>query len=199
MNIQQVNEAVLELQDAFNQTQQPKSDYALKHFVVGRRDTEPIQYTQCVNELLIRHGKIRRYGIAVKKLKIEIERLQKSGDEIDALSAEEKLIDIEDFERATLGELREFACLYRIFMSFSHRYTYDELQEAYEEDYHRKLVRQTDQAIRGTGHIGAGNLEALRQAGLNIQQCENGVYFISPALDRENGTHALSTSENGGL
>jgi len=200
MDITQVNQAVTELHGAFHEIQQPRSDYALRHFVVGEKDTETMRYFQCVLELQIKYNAIRRAGLHRQKLEVEIRRLRASGDALADIEADEKLIDIEDLDLAYTGALREFECLYRIWQSFPHQYAHEELEMAQEAYWHARLIRQAEQDIEASGRIAAGNLDALRQAGLIVHHLPEGrrFYAVQEAtplqlddISKNGGNHAL--------
>lgn len=177
MELAEINQAVEELKDAIHQIQQPRSNYALQHFVVGEKDTEPMRYSQCLLELQVKHGVIRRAIISQKKLVIERERLLEDADPIKQLEAEEKQIDIEETKLAMTGAVREFECLYRIFKAFPKQYTHEELQAAQDEYWQARLIRQAEQDIAASGRIGVGNLDALRMAGAEVEERKEGRFY----------------------
>jgi hypothetical protein len=191
MDIQQIKDAVADLHEAFAHIQQPRSDYQLRHFVVGQHDTEPNRYAQCVLELQIKYNAIRRGLLAKQKLEIEIQRLIASGDEIDAISADEKKIDIEEVDLAISGAFREFQCLYAIWKSFSRQYTHQELQEAQEEYWQARLTRQAIQDLHAAGRISQGNQDALRQAGHNYEGESDAIHSLLAGNDPGRGRAAL--------
>lgn len=191
MNIEQINAIVAELQDAFNHIQQPRSDYQIKHFVVGQHATEPAQYAQCVLEMQIKYNNIRRGLLAKRKLAIEIDRLKVTGDPIDALTAEEKGIDVEETDLAISGAKREFECLYRLWKSFPRQYTYRELQEAQDGYWQERLKRQARQELLATGRVGVGNQEALRQAGQEFTGEDHEIHSLLAGDNQGRGRAAL--------
>jgi hypothetical protein len=174
MDIQQVNQAVEEMQDAFAAIQQPRSDFAIERFVVGQHDTDPRRYHQCVLELQVKYNAVRRALLKEQKLTIERDRLLASEDEIARIEAQEKQIDLDELVLAMSGTLREFECLYRIYKSFKQQYSYEELQAAEAEYWHKRLNRQAAQELLAGGRVGVGNQEALAQIGerFNGQQSD---------------------------
>lgn len=189
--ISQVQSAVIELRGAFREIQQPRSDFALEHFVVGQHDTEPARYAQCVLELQIKYNAIRRGQIKQQIVEIEIKRLVVSNDEIKALEAQEKAIDLEDLELAMSGAFREFSALYAIWKSFETQYTHEELQGAQVEYWHKRLEKQANQDLAATGRIGVGNQDALAQIGIDATGENNEIHTLFAALDERRGTPAL--------
>ncbi len=166
IRIENIGQTIGELKEAFDAIQQPRPDYVLEKFVVGQHDTEPQAYMQCVLEMQIKYDAIRRAKLTRQKLLLQIVDLEKDGSPIDYIDAKLKHIDIEAQDRAMLGAVREFEALYRIWQGFGRRYTRAELNEAQEEYWHKRLMRQANHDIQATGRVGVGNLEALEQAGL---------------------------------
>lgn len=143
--------------------QQPRSDFAIKHFVVGQHDTPARQRQQAVLELQIKLFNIRRAQIEEQKLKIQQARLRKSQDELDVLEAERLELDEAEMRLARMGAIREAEALLAIVDALP-KFTYEEYQEAEAEYWARRLSRQALQDLRATGTISVGNLEAIRQA-----------------------------------
>ena len=166
LRIENIDQAIGELKEAFDAIQQPRPDYVLEKFVVGQHDTNPQRYMQCVLEMQIKYDAIRRARLTRKKLLLQIAKLEGDGSQIDLIDADLKRIDIEAQDRAMLGAVREFEALYRIWQGFDKRYTRAELNAAQEEYWHKRLTRQANHDIEATGRVGVGNLEALEQAGL---------------------------------
>jgi len=165
LRIENVNQAVGELEEAFDAIQQPRPDFVLEKFVLGQHDTEPQAYAQCVLEMQIKYDAIRRAILSKKKLLLQIEELDAEGDAIKQIDADLKRIDIEVQDRAVIGAVREFETLHRLWQGFQHRYTRDELNGAQEEYWVKRLTRQANHDIQATGRVGVGNQEALLQIG----------------------------------
>ena len=160
------NQALEELQNAFVEIQQPRTDYELRHFVVRQHDTESQQYAQCVLELQIKYNAIRRALIQKRRLQVEISELLKQKDNpLAVYDAESKEIDLEEQDMAMIGALREFQALYYIFKGFSKRYTRLELNLAQEEYWTKRLTRQANHDLLASGRVSVGNIDALRQIG----------------------------------
>lgn len=171
-----------ELQAAFREIQQPRSDYQLANFVVFERDTEAAAYTQCLLELQIKFNAIRRGKLQREKLAIEAAQLRADGDAVNEIEAQLKEIDIEECELATLGAEREFETLYAIWQAFPKRYSHAELQAAQVDYWHARLIRQAVQDIQATGAVGVGNQDALRMAGITLRRDEAGrALFDTPS------------------
>ena len=84
---QELNKVVSELQNAFLEIQQPRTEFTLRHFVVGQHDTIEQQYAQCVLEMQIKYDNIRRALLSKKRIEIEIKELESKNTEIDLIDA----------------------------------------------------------------------------------------------------------------
>lgn len=159
-----------ELLQDFNAIQMARTPEVLKRFVVGAQAIDhPAQgWAQCVLELQIKYDDIRRAKINAELIQLEIDELEKESTPKSLLNAKLKMIDLEAQDRAMLGAIREFHSLYTIYKSFPKRYTRDELDASQIEYWQNRLTRQAlqDQQSRQLG-IGAGNLQALREASIS--------------------------------
>ena len=165
--IDNVLKAIKDMESAFLEIQQPRTEYVLEKFVVGQHDTEEQRYAQCVLEMQVKYDNIRRAKINKRLLEIKIEKLEKINTESSKLKADLVRIDIEEQDRAMLGALREFEGLYKIWQSFPKKFTRQELDANQENYWKLRLERQAYQDMQATGRIGVGNHEALRQIGLS--------------------------------
>lgn len=154
-----------ELKDAFLEIQQPRTNFALKHFVVGEYETPERQYMQVVEELRRAYHMIKISLLEKKKYNIEIEKLKLSDSETDHIDAEIKELHLEELDACIVGKLREFDCLYAIFKSFP-KFTHEELEAGEENYWPIRLSRQASEDMACHGRIGVGNLEAMRQIGM---------------------------------
>lgn len=155
-----------DLSEAIRQIQQPRTDFQLKHFVIGQHDTEPRRWMQCVLELQTKLQVLKRFGIERRRMLRKILRL-KTGDLDQQDEAALLEIGVEELNLAALGAMREAGALYSIFKSFPRSYTRDELNAAEEEYWQKRLTRQARQEINATGAIGVGNQDALEQVGIS--------------------------------
>ncbi len=154
----------MNITDAINEVQQPRSRYQLVHFVIGQHDTPEMRFYQLCIELQDMGYKLRIAQIAVRKSQIEIERLVATGDELDAIEAEEKQVGLEQTRIVMRGAERELAVLTDLFDESTH-YTRDEIEHAQPEYWKARLTRQTNLQILA-GHVDAGQLTSLHNAGL---------------------------------
>ena len=154
----------MNIHEAIKEIQQPRSRYQLVHFVLGQHDTPEMQFYQLMMELQDMGYKLRMARLGVKKLEIEIARLLETGDELDAIEAEEKQVDLEQTLIVMRGAEREIAVLEDIFNSCQH-YTRDEIEHAQPEYWEKRLTRQTNLQIM-SGGVQWAQLDSMRQIGL---------------------------------
>tara|TARA_Y100000296_G_scaffold73477_1_gene91005 strand:- start:8 stop:538 length:531 start_codon:yes stop_codon:yes gene_type:complete len=150
--------------DAIAEVQQPRSRYQLVHFVLGQHDTAEMQFYQLCIELQDMGYKLRMAELNVRKTEVEIARLLETGDELDAIEAEEKQVGLEQTQIVMKGAQREIAILEDIFNECQH-YTRDEIEHAQPEYWHARLTRQTNLQMM-SGNVQWAQLDSMRQIGL---------------------------------
>ena len=154
----------MDIHDAIAEVQQPRSRYQLVHFVLGQHDTPEMQFYQLMLELQDMGFKLRMAELNVKKTEVEITRLLETGDELDAIEAEEKQVGLEQTQIVMKGAQREIAILEDIFNTCQH-YTRDEIEHAQPEYWQARLTRQTNLQIM-SGNVQWAQLDSMRQIGL---------------------------------
>jgi len=154
----------MNIHEAIAEIQQPRSRYQLIHFVLGQHDTPEMRFYQLCLELQDMGFKLRMAQLGVRKAEVEIERLQATGDELDALEAEEKQIGLEQTQIVMRGAERELAILTDLFDE-SQKFTRDEIEHAQPEYWQKRLTRQTNLQLMAGG-VQWAQLDSLRQAGL---------------------------------
>jgi len=171
--------------DAIAEIQQPRSRYQLVHFIIGQHDTPEMRFYQLCLELQDMGYKLRMAEIAVRKSQVEIARLLATGDELDALEAEEKQVGLEHTRVVMLGAEREIAILTDLFDESTH-YTRTEIEAAQGAYWQARLTRQTNLQIMAGG-VQWAQLDSMRQAGLLDElvadreaQAQNGHQEIGP-------------------
>jgi hypothetical protein len=146
--------------------QQSRSNFQLDHFVVNQHDTEEMRFVQCLLELQQLRSTIKISQLSIKKTKIEIARLLATGNEIDAIDAEIKTISLEDTLMISAGAVRELAYLLKIYDSFPKKFTRKEIEQAQEDYWTKRLVRQAELDLIGNrGTVNPAHLDSLRQIG----------------------------------
>ena len=175
----------MNIADAIAEIQQPRSRFQLVHFVIGQHDTPEMRFYQLCLELQDMGYKLRLAQIGVRKSEVEIARLLETGDELDALEAEEKQVGLEQTRIVMLGAEREVAILTDLFDESTH-YTRAEIEHAQPEYWQARLTRQTNLQIMAGG-VQWAQLDSMRQAGLLDElvaereaQAQNGHQELSP-------------------
>jgi len=161
----------MDIPEAIAEVQQPRSRFQIVHFVIGQHDTPEMRFYQICLELQDMGYKLRIAQLGVRKAEVEIRRLLETGDELDAIEAEEKQVGLEQTRIVMRGAEREIAILTELFDESTHysRAEIDADQDAY---WKARLTRQTDLQLM-SGSVGWAQLDAMRQAGLLDQAIEN--------------------------
>ena len=154
----------MNIAEAIAEIQQPRSRFQLIHFVIGQHDTPEMRFYQLCLELQDMGHKLRLAQINVRKGEIQIARLLETGDELDALEAEEMEVGAEQHRIVMQGAERELAILTALFDE-SQKFTRDEIEHAQPEYWEKRLTRQTNLQIM-SGSVGWAQLDSMRQIGL---------------------------------
>ena len=154
----------MDISEAIAEVQQPRSRFQLIHFVIGQHDTPEMRFYQLCLELQDMGYKLRMAQLGVRKAEVEISRLVETGDELDAIEAEEKQIGLEQTQIVMRGAEREIAILTDLFDESTH-YTRAEIEHAQPEYWQARLTRQTNLQLM-SGGVQWAQLDAMRQAGL---------------------------------
>ncbi len=154
----------MNITEAIAEIQQPRSRYQLIHFVIGQHDTPEMRFYQLCLELQDMGHKLRLAQLGVRKAEIEIARLLETGDELDALEAEEAQVGLEQTQIVMRGAERELAVLTDLFDE-SQKFTRDEIEHAQPEYWEKRLTRQTNLQLM-SGGVQWAQLDSMRQIGL---------------------------------
>jgi len=154
----------MNITDAIAEVQQQRSRFQLVHFVIGQHDTPEMRFYQLCLELQDMGYKLRLAALGVRKAEIKIARLIATGDELDAIEAEEKQVDLEQTRIVMAGAEREVAVLTDLFDE-SQKFTRDEIEHAQPEYWQKRLTRQTNLQVM-SGNVGWAQLDSMRQIGL---------------------------------
>ena len=175
----------MDISEAIAEVQQPRSRYQLVHFVIGQHDTPEMRFYQLCLELQDMGYKLRMAQLGVRKAEVEIQRLVETGDELDAIEAEEKQVGLEQTLIVMRGAERELAVLGDLFDE-SQKFTRDEIEHAQPEYWHARLTRQTNLQIMAGG-VQWAQLDSMRQAGIleevlttHQSNVENGQQELAP-------------------
>ena len=154
----------MDIAAAIAEVQQLRSRYQLVHFVIGQHDTPEMRFYQLCLELQDMGYKLRMAKLGVRKGEVEIRRLVETGDELDAIEAEEKRVGLEQTRIVMRGAEREVAILTDLFDESTH-YTRAEIEHAQPEYWKARLARQTTLQIMAGG-VQWAQLDSMRQAGI---------------------------------
>jgi hypothetical protein len=153
----------------FAEINQPRSAYQIEKFVLGQHDTDEMRYYQCVLELQQLYYTIKRASLDIKKTEIEIERLRKTGDEIDEIDAQVKELGLEQTRAVSVGAFREFDTLLKLLETFP-KYTRQQIDEAQPEYWRLRLTRQYELAGSTNTANQAAHLDSLLQIGAVVRE-----------------------------
>ena len=154
----------MNIDEAIAEVQQPRSHFQLVHFVIGQHDTPEMRFYQTVIELQDMGYKLRLAQLSARRAEVEIARLEATGDDLDAIEAEEKQVGLEQTRIVMRGAERELAILANLFDK-SQKFTRDEIEHAQPEYWQKRLTRQTNLQMMA-GSVQWAQLDSLRQAGL---------------------------------
>lgn len=170
-----INNKRKELETAFHNINQSRTDFQIKNFVVGSHDTPTRQYQQCLMELHSKTYNLRRHIIERRKL------VKKIDAEKDADDKELLCISLEELDFGIESEVREWNVLYGIFQEMP-KYTFEDFQAGEEEYWQLRLARQAQEDLVAHGRISVGNLDAMWQA----KQIDHpGIQFIETNQKKE--------------
>jgi hypothetical protein len=161
-------EFVDRLRIAFDAIQQPRTEFQLRHFVVGQHETAGQQWAQCVLEIQNKLSTLALAAIDRKIAETKIANLKRRNTEIANLKAAKLGIELQQLAWAETGARRELAALIKIMDSFGRDWSRDQLDTEQSDYWRRRLARQASQDLTATGRIGIGNQDAMRMIGLAV-------------------------------
>lgn len=152
-----------EVNEAYGALMRSRSKFQFDRFVLGPHATEAHQYLHCVLELRLAMVGVKRARLNTRKLRRKLETTDPfSGSTEDR---EELELELEEAELGRTISERELVMIWRRFKTFK-SFTAEELEEAEQTYWTRRLFKQAWVDIMATGRIGVGNLDALLNAGL---------------------------------
>jgi hypothetical protein len=143
-----------------------RSDYQLKHFVIGQHDTPEMRYRQILMEAKDLIFKIKNAEISLEITRRKIDKLQASTDEVKHLKAQQLRLGMAVTLDALEGAKRELDYLVELSKDYRH-YEPEEIEANQAEYWEKRLTRQanTDRMSLEQG-VNAGNLASMMNAGL---------------------------------
>ena len=179
---------------AMAEVQQARSNFQIEKFVVNQHDTDEMRYQQTVIELQQLYYTIKTVSLEMKKTEIEINKLRATGDEIDELDAQIKELGLEQTRLVGIGAFRELDQLLKIYNSFEHKFTREEIEAAQPDYWNKRLSRQaTLEAIGGT-QAQAAHLDSLRQIGAIEMAEEGGIRAVTQEMQQITGQNQKEIS-----
>jgi hypothetical protein len=156
-----------------------RSDYQLRHFVIGQHDTPEMRYRQILIEAKDLLFKIKNAELQLEINKRKIDKLEASKDEVKHLKAAQLRLGRSVTLDALEGARRELDYLVEMSKDYRH-YTPDEIEANQPDYWERRLTRQatTDRMSLEQG-ISAGNLESLMKAGLIQKQLNSNTEHLT--------------------
>lgn len=148
----------------FAEVSQTRSDYQLEKFVVNQHDTDEMRYVQTLLEIQNIYYTVKHLSLETKKNQIKVDRLKATGDEIDAIDAEQIELGMEQTKIAALGTMRELETLLEILKQFP-RYTRAEIEANQIEYWNKRMHRQIETDRAGGRPSIAAHLNSLIQMG----------------------------------
>jgi hypothetical protein len=150
--------------ELFAEISQSRSDYQLEKFVVNQHDTDEMRYVQTLLEVQQIYYTVKYLSLETKKNQIKIDRLKATGDEIDAIDAEQIELGMEQSKLAALGTLRELETLLSILKKFP-RYTRTDIEAGQADYWLKRMNRQIETDQMGGRPSIAAHLNSLIQMG----------------------------------
>jgi hypothetical protein len=140
---------------------QPRSNYQILNFVINQHDTPEMKYRQIILEGQSLISNIEISKIESEKIKITIDKLESSNDEIDNLDAKIKKIELNNL-LSSISAMESELEFFKSLFENSKKYSPKEVEQAQEAYWKSRLNRQAelDQLSRISG-IGVGNLDSM--------------------------------------
>jgi len=152
-----------------------RTKFQIEHFVLREHDCPERKFLQLITELKsLRDGAVIDW-LEQKKLQIEIDRLLKTGDEIDEIEATKKQFNLIALQDAMLYRSREIKAFVELLHQFEKIYTYEEIEAAEPLYWDKRLTRQMaeDMVSAQTG-INPGNVRSAIQADISAEKYLSG-------------------------
>lgn len=146
--------------------QQVRSEFQLRHFVIGQHDTPEMQFFQCCIELQDMEHKLAHATLTRRETEIKIARQRSKNTPLGDVKAEKLELGLRQQALAEIGARREVEILRRILGEMEH-FTRAEIEQAQPEYWRLRLQRQADlQIMQAQTGVGWAQLDAMHQAGM---------------------------------
>jgi hypothetical protein len=139
--------------------------FQIERFVMQEHDLPERRFLQLMMELRsIRDGFIQD-SIEIEKVKIQIQRLLSTGDEIDRLEAMKKQYNLDHYESGMAVRQDEIRHIAKLLKQLPKIYTKQEIEAAEERYWEKRLTRQAaEEMVSAQTGINSGNIRANIQA-----------------------------------
>lgn len=169
---------------AYSDIYQGRTNYQLKHFVIGQHRKPQQQYIQILLEAKSLSSSITGNKLKLKKLNAEIEELKATGKKSDAVEAEIQELSKPEIENQIKSAERELSYLEELYDQFP-EYSREEIEKAQAEYWEDRLIRVAQLQMLGnqTG-VSWGQLDALHQADI-LEKAITKIPTMNYLSDRE--------------
>lgn len=141
-----------------------RSDYQLRHFVIGQHDTPQMRYRQILLEVKTLLMNLRLAELDIEKRRIKLDRL--TDDPLDAIKAEKLRLGIAVTLDTMEGARRELAFLVDLAKEYP-EFTSQEIEDNQQEYWEARLQRQANvDRMSVEQQVSSGNLTSMLYAGL---------------------------------
>jgi hypothetical protein len=148
-----------------------RSDYQLRHFVIGQHDTPQMQYRQIIIEVKALITKIRFAELDQEKTRIKLSTL--SDSPLDQVKAEKHKLNLVIMSDLIEAARRELAFLLALADEYP-QYTPQDIEDNQPEYWEARLQRQaTLDRLSVEQQVSAGNLTSMLNAGLLSREIES--------------------------
>lgn len=149
-----------------------RSNYQLRHFVIGQHDTPEMQFRQILIEAKHLYHRITEIELELQMEQLKIDRLEASGDPMKLLKAQKRRLNKNAVEESLITAREELDYLLEMSREYKH-YTKEEIEAAQPRYWELRLTRQAelDQKATESG-VNVGNLTSMLQAGLLRKEIE---------------------------
>ena len=147
-----------------------RSDYQLRHFVIGQHDTPQMRYRQILIEIKSLVTKIRLAELDLKKNRIKLDRL--GDDPLDLIKAEKLQLGMAVTADALEAARRELDFLLKLAEEYP-QYTPQDIEDNQQEYWEARLNRQANiDRMSVTEQVSAANLTSMLYSGLFQKEIE---------------------------
>lgn len=141
-----------------------RSDYQLRHFVIGQHDTPHMRYRQILMEVKQLVMKIRLAELDVEKKRIKLDRL--GDDPLEQIKAEKLRLGIAVTLDLMEGARRELNCLLKLAEEYP-QYTPQDIEDNQQEYWEARLQRQANvDRMSVEQQVSPANLTSMLFSGL---------------------------------